>query len=234
MNVKTLIIPSKFNIRHSLHLLYHFKQKVIAKQEQYKNYYSFTLLLHDEQNAQDIMNKFKSDLKKIDNNAFALFFEAENRDSADTIFSTSNHKGIRHIHGLIFTDKEIDILDIKNSQARSNKLKHKSEYKIQDATRLIDYIFHNHQIFKIFYYQFKAIKPIKLAIFSIYSNCTSFNFPQIKQKPFKNGTDSKIISTFRVKKPSKFAVFFASTTNMCLKFFILTYKGKAVKKYAIY
>ena len=161
-------------------------------------------------------------------------FEVENRDSADTIFSSTKHAGIRHLHGLIFSDKEINILDIKNSQVRSNKLKHKSEYEIQDATLLIDYIFHMHQLFKIFHNHIKAIKPIKLAIFAIYSSSTSFNISQIKYKPIKYTADSKIISSFKVNKPSKFAIFSAPSINMCLNFLIITYKGKAIQKYTVY
>ena len=232
--LKTLTFSAKFKINHSFILLYHLKQKVKAKQEQFKNYYSFTLLLHDGQDAQEIMRRFKSDLYRADKNAFALFFEVVNRDKADTIFFTCQHKGIRHLHGLIFADKEIDISDIKNSQVRSNKLKSKDEYEVQDATLFIDYIFHKHHIFRIYHNHIKVKQPIKLAISNIISKNSSFNFSQKIQKALKNRKDSKNIVKNKAKKTSNFTVFSASAMKRPQDFFIQTYQSKAVKKYAIY
>ena len=183
--LQILTITSKFTIVHNFTMLYHFKQKVKAKQLQYKNYYSFTQILHKGQDAKKIMKKLKKDLHKADKNAFCLFFEVENRDDTETIFFTSKHRGgVRHIHGLIYTDYEIDIKDIHNPTVKSNYLKNKEEYAIQDSTKFIDYIFHKHTIFNIFHNNVKKLlkKSTKFAVLFTYTTNMCFKLIKLRYK----------------------------------------------------
>lgn len=182
--MKTLVIPSKFHIQHSLHLLYYLKEKVKAKQKQYKNYYSFTQILHNGQDAQKIISKLKRDLYKVDKRAFIICFKVINRDDISDYFFKCEHYGAVHLHCLIYTDNEINIDNIKNKEVKQNKLKNKEEYTIQDSTKFIDYIFHKHTIFKIFHNNVKKTlkKSTKFAVLFTYTTNMCFKLIKLRYK----------------------------------------------------
>ena len=175
--LKTLIIPSNLHIQHSLHLLYHLKEKVKLKQKQYKNYYSFTLVLKAENNPQHVIKQLKKDLHKVDKQAFIICFEVINRDLDLDHFSKCPHFGAIHLHCLIYTDNEININKIKNRKVKQNCLKNKDRYQVQKSEKFLDYIFAKHQIFNI--YHNNVIKLTKSYVFFTYSTNMCFNF--IKQ-----------------------------------------------------
>jgi len=182
--LKTLILPSKLHIQHSLHLLYHLKKKLKFKQKQYKNYYSFTQILHDGQDAKKIIKKLKRDLHKVDKRAFIICFEVINRDIDLNHFSKCQHYGSLHLHCLIYTDNEINIDNIKNREVKQNFLKNKDKYRIQKSEKFLDYIFAKHQIFSIYDNNVKkrVKKLTKSYVFCTHSTNMCFNFIKLRYK----------------------------------------------------
>lgn len=182
--MKTLVLLFKFHIQHSFHLWYHLKEKVKLKQKQYKNYYTFTQVLHQGQDVQKIIRQLKRDLHKTDKKAFIICFEVINKDINLDNFSKCPHYGSLHLHCLIYTDKKINIKNIKNTEVKQNCLKNKDRYKIQKSEKFLDYIFSKHQIFKIYNNNVKkrVKKTTKSYVFFTYTTNICFNFIKLSYK----------------------------------------------------
>lgn len=183
--MKALALPTNFKTKHSLYLLHSLKEKLTIKQSQYKNYYTFTQILHSEQDPQKVIKQLKKNLYKIDKKAFIMAFEVINKEEVKEIFfKTNKHYGVLHLHCLIYSDKQIDVNNLKNAKVKQNFLKSKEEYEQKDSTIFLDYIFTKHHIYKIYHNSTTKTKKIKAKIYTIFTYLSSLwaNLIQLRYK----------------------------------------------------